>query len=118
MNDEGKRDSRRMRWLADGFVRPLSDVVGAHLARAQAEGLIAPVPLVSLHYIVLGAAGLIFSQAPECRYLAGVDPTDPAFAERHAEAMLELIIGDRLRARAPQRARTRSAPRRRGARAR
>ncbi|HXJ34821.1 MAG TPA: TetR family transcriptional regulator [Candidatus Eisenbacteria bacterium] len=96
MNDEGKRDSRRMRWLADRFVRPMAEAVGAHLERAQAEGLVPPIPLVSLRYIVLGAAGLIFSQAPECKYISGVDPTDPAFAERHADALLQVLTGTRL----------------------
>jgi len=99
MNDEGKRDSRRMRWLADRFVRPMSQVVSAHLERAQAEGLVAPIPEVSLRYIVLGAAGLIFSQAPECKYIEGVDPTDPEFAERHADVLLQLLTGDRKRSR-------------------
>ncbi len=102
MNDEGKRDSRRMRWLADRFVRPMAEAVGAHLERAQAEGLVPAIPVVSLRYIVLGAAGLIFSQAPECKYISGVDPTDPAFAERHADALLQLLTGAR---RAPGRAR-------------
>jgi TetR/AcrR family transcriptional regulator len=99
MNDEAKRDSPRMRWLADRFVRPMSQVVRAHLERAQAEGLLAPVPTVSLHYIVLGAAGLIFSQAPECAYITGVDPTDPEFAERHADALIELLTGRGRRSR-------------------
>ena len=89
MNDQGKRDSKRMRWLADRFVRPMSQVVSAHIERAQVEGLMAPIPPVTLRYIVLGAAGLIFSQAPECKYIDGVDPTNPEFAERHADALLQ-----------------------------
>jgi AcrR family transcriptional regulator len=93
MNDEAKRDGPRMRWLADRFVRPMSEVVGAHLARAQAEGLVPPLSPVSLRYIVLGAAGLVFSQAPECKYVSGVDPTDPAFAEQHADALIALLTG-------------------------
>jgi AcrR family transcriptional regulator len=93
MNDEAKRDSPRMRWLADRFVRPMSEAMTAHLARAQGEGLVAPISPVSLRYIVLGAAGLVFSQAPECRYLTGVDPTDPEFAERHADALMDLLTG-------------------------
>jgi AcrR family transcriptional regulator len=91
MNDEAKRDSRRMRWLADHFVRPMSEIMQAHVERAQAEGLLPPGPPASFHYIILGAAGLIFSQAPECQYVAGVDPTDPAFAERHASALVALL---------------------------
>ena len=91
MNDEGKRDSSRMRWLADHFVRPMGEVVRGHVARAQARGLFPGISPVSLHYIVVGAAGLIFSEAPECRYITGVDPTDPEFAEQHAEALIHLL---------------------------
>ncbi len=93
MNDEAKRDSRRMRWLADHYVRPMSKLLDAQFERAQAEGVMAPIQPVSLRYIVLGAAGLIFSQAPECRYISGVDPTDSEFAERHADAVVQLLTG-------------------------
>lgn len=95
MNDEAKRDSARMRWLADRFVRPMVEVMRAQVERAQAAGLVPPVSPVSLHYIVLGAAGLIFSNAAECRYLSGVDPTDPGFADRHADTLLALLSGRR-----------------------
>jgi TetR/AcrR family transcriptional regulator len=95
MNDEAKRDSPRMRWLTDRFVRPMSQAVGVHVERAQAAGLLAPISAVSLRYIALGAAGLIFSQAPECKYLTGVDPTEPEFAERHADALIHLLTGRR-----------------------
>jgi TetR/AcrR family transcriptional regulator len=92
MNDEGKRDSPRMRWLADHFVRPMSEVVRAQVERAQAQGFFPGISPVSLHYIVVGAAGLIFSEAPECRYMTGVDPTDPEFAEQHAEALIRVLV--------------------------
>jgi|SRR5581483_9379678 len=93
MNDEAKREGRRMRWLADRFVRPMSEALVAHIARAQAEGLVPAIPAVHLHYLVLGAAGLIFSQSPECKYLTGIDPSTPAFADQHAEALLALLTG-------------------------
>jgi len=82
-----------MRWLADHHVRPLSDALRRLVEAAQARGAIAPMPAVSAHYIALGAAGLLFSQAPECTYLTGVDPTEPAFAEAHADALVRLLLG-------------------------
>lgn len=106
MNDEAKRDSPRMRWLADRFVRPMTEVLRAHLERARAQGLLPPIPPASLHYIVLGAAGLIFSQAPECTYITGVDPTAPEFADRHADALIELLIGRGRRSRPARRRRS------------
>jgi AcrR family transcriptional regulator len=93
MNDEGKRDGPRMRWLADHHVRPLTSALDALIARAQARGIVPDLPLVSMHYIALGAAGLLFSQAPECLRITGVDPTDPAVAEAHADALVRLLLG-------------------------
>jgi AcrR family transcriptional regulator len=91
MNDEGKRDSPRMRWLVDRFVRPMHDGLRALIVRAQARGLLPDVAPASLHYIMLGAAGLLFSQAPECRRITGIDPTEPAFAEAHADAVIRML---------------------------
>jgi TetR/AcrR family transcriptional regulator len=113
MNDEAKRDSKRMRWLADRFVRPMSQALGAHIERAQAQGLWAAIPPVSLRYIVLGAAGLIFSQAPECKYIEGIDPTDPRFAARHADALVELLTAGSKRSRSAQPGRRRFVSKRR-----
>jgi AcrR family transcriptional regulator len=93
MNDEGKRDSPRMRWLADRFVTPMREGLGALIERGQARGLLPKVPVASLHYIMLGAAGLVFSQAPECRRIMGIDPTDAAFADAHADALIRLFTG-------------------------
>lgn len=93
MNDEGKRDDARMRWLADTHVQPLYAVICARIARAQAHAVLPPMEPIHLHYIVLGAAGLIFSQRAECRRITGVDPTEPAFAEAHADALLRLLLG-------------------------
>ena len=93
MNDEGKRDSPRMRWLADHHVRPLSEALRRLVESAQARGALPPMPPVSVHYIALGAAGLLFSQAPECAYLTGVDPTAEGFAEAHADALVRILLG-------------------------
>lgn len=91
MNDEGKCDGPRMRWLADRFVKPMHEALTALIARAQARGVLPPIAPAHLHYIVLGAAGLLFSQAPECRRIMGVDPTAPGFADAHADAVLALL---------------------------
>ena len=93
MNDEAKRDSPRMRWLADQYVKPLTAELRRHIERAQAGGVLPRVSAVSLHYIAVGAAGLVFSQAPECARVHGVDPTSEAFANAHADALVELLIG-------------------------
>ena len=95
MNDEGKRSGPRMRWLADHHVKPMAAVVRGLVERAQTRGLLPAIPLVSFPYIALGAAGLLFSQAPECRYVTGFDPTDEAIAAAHADALVHLLLGPR-----------------------
>lgn len=93
MNDEGKRDGPRMRWLTDHHVRPLADAVRGLVERAQASGAIPSLPAASIHYVALGAAGLVFSQAPECARLTGTDPCSAAFAEEHADAVVQMLLG-------------------------
>ena len=94
MNDEGKQDSARMRWLVDRFVRRMHENLRALITSGQARGFLpAQVSVESLHYILLGAAGLIFSQSPECLRITGVDPTTEAFAEAHADALIRIFTG-------------------------
>lgn len=93
MNDEGKRDGARMRWLADRHVRPLYEALRTRVERAQAGGLFVGIPPANLHYLVLGAAGLAFSQAAECARVTGADPTTEAFAEAHVALLLRLLAG-------------------------
>jgi AcrR family transcriptional regulator len=93
MNDEGKRDGPRLRWLVERHGRRLFETVEALLGRARAAGLLADVEPIHLYFIFVGALGLIFSQAPECRLLIGTDPTtSPALADAHAEALVRLFL--------------------------
>jgi AcrR family transcriptional regulator len=92
MNDEGKRNGPRMRWLVDHHVRPLADALRRMVEAAQGRGTLPPMPPVSVHYLAVGA-GLLFSQAPECAYLTGVDPTAEGFADAHADALVRLLLG-------------------------
>jgi hypothetical protein len=99
MNDESRRDGPRMRWLADHHVKPMGEVLSRVVERAAARGLVPSIPPASLRYIVIGAAGLLFSQAPECRYLLGIDPADEAVVEAHADALVRLLLGPARRSR-------------------
>ena len=93
MNDEGKRDSPRMRWLADRFVKPMFQLLAERVEHADVPGAARGVPPLSLHYIAVGAAGLLFSQAPECLRVTGIDPTSPEVVEAHADAVVRLVLG-------------------------
>jgi hypothetical protein len=95
MNEEGKRAGPRMEWLAERHVRPalewlrsLLQGVGGSSAR------VSHVDPVHFDYIFLGAASLLFHQAHECRHATGYDPMTPSAIEAHADAVVELFLGD------------------------
>jgi hypothetical protein len=74
--------------------RRLYQVAVDVLRAGGSHGVIDGVMPVQLYYTFIGAAGLIFSQAAECRQLAGVDPTrDPALVEAHATLVARLFLG-------------------------
>ncbi len=96
MNDEGKRPGPRMKWLVKTHTGPLYRGLELRFQHAREQGLLpADIPATSMHYIVAGAAGLIFSQAPECEALSGIDPTTPKAIEAHADALITLLLGPR-----------------------
>ena len=93
MNDEGKRDGARMRWLVDRHGRPLYELLQGVFSLARAKGLVPDIAPVHLYYVLIGAIGIIFSQAPECRRITGIDPTtSDAVIEAHADAVARLIL--------------------------
>jgi TetR/AcrR family transcriptional regulator len=94
MHDEGKRDGPRMRWLVDHHVRPVFETTMTALRAGQERGILpADIDPLHLHYILIGAVGLVFHQAPECRRLSGRDPSEDAFVEAHADAVVRLFLG-------------------------
>lgn len=95
MNDEGRRSGPRMRWLTDRHQKPLFEMAAAILRRGREEGVLPDVPPIHLFYVLIGAVGMIFSQAPECERLTGTDPTSSdAMIEAHADAVIALLLSD------------------------
>ena len=47
------------------------------------------IPPAHIYYIITGAGATIFTLAPECRRLAGFDPSEPDAVEVHANATTE-----------------------------
>ena len=45
-----------------------------------------------VHYVIVGAASLPFVNAPEARLLTGVEPTDPAWVEAHADGLVATLL--------------------------
>jgi len=95
MNEEGKRDGPRTRWLTDRHVKPLFEgLVPIYEAAGVTAQLPTGVDPVHLHYIFVGAVATIFHQAHECRRLTGYDPGRPEAVRAHADALIQLLLGD------------------------
>jgi len=94
MHDEGKRNGPRMRWIVDRHIHPMYSAITGVLERARESGLLpAHVAPVHFHYILVGAVGLIFHQAEECKRLSGIDLTDEKVIDAHADAVVHLLFG-------------------------
>jgi len=95
MNEEGKRAGPRMEWLAERHVRPWLKGLEGLLSRVgQSSDRVSHVNPIHFSYIFLGAVSLLFHQAHECRHAAGYDPMMPDAIEAHADALVELFLGD------------------------
>jgi len=95
MNEEGKRNGPRMRWIVDRHVRPVFEPIAKVLAEVGANrNFPSSIDPIHLTYIFVGAVAMIFHQAPECRRVAGYDPMSAAAIESHADALIHLLLGD------------------------
>lgn len=92
MVQESCRDTERFRWMVDTFIVRTSQSSGAFVQWLQDEGLIPPASLPALVYILVGAAQLFYTLAPEVQRAWGIDPTNPAAIEAHVDALVRLVI--------------------------
>jgi TetR/AcrR family transcriptional regulator len=93
ITQECKSDGPRMDWLVERHIRPLYEATIQRLAHLVERGLLPQVPVEHLYYIITGAGPTMFVLGPECRRLSGLDPTDPAVVEAHADAVCRLLFG-------------------------
>lgn len=93
MVQESCRDTERLRWMVDTFIRNTSNASGKFAQWLQDEGLVPQVSTPVLVYILVGAAQLIYTLAPEVQKVWGIDPGDPEVIEAHVDALARLVIG-------------------------
>jgi AcrR family transcriptional regulator len=93
ITQECKVDGPRMDWMVARHVRPLYDTTVAVLGRLADQGHIPAIPAAHLYYIITGAGPTMFVLAPESRRLTGLDVSDDAVIEAHADAVCRLLFG-------------------------
>jgi AcrR family transcriptional regulator len=92
MVQEGKHDDWRLAWIVDRHVKPYYATTKRLYDDVVAQGVAPAMDHVHFHYILVGAAALIFAMAPECRRLSGREPTDPKMVASHADALVRLLL--------------------------
>lgn len=90
MIEQGKHDDARARWLVETQLKPgyESFVKEGLWAGMDYDEAFAP----HMHYVLAGAASLVFAVSPEARRLIGVDPTKKKFVEAHADFLAKLLV--------------------------
>lgn len=91
MSQEARQDSWRIRYLIENHVRPASEPM-QQLA-GEALGLDRDA-FVHWYYIMISASSTIFSFAPECQLLFGVDSHEEDRVKAHAEMLVAMLLGD------------------------
>jgi AcrR family transcriptional regulator len=104
---EATADSGRLRRMTERHVKPLYDAVRPLWRRLRKAGVAAPIDDRLFHYVLVGAASLVYVNAAEARLLTGIEPTAPRWVETHAEGLVATLLPNAP----PQR--RRSAPERR-----
>ncbi len=93
MVQESVRDSERLHWVTDTFVKRTSQGALALVDLLQKEKMLpADVSPVALIYIIVGAAQQFYTLAPEVRRVWKLDPASDAAIEAHVDALLAVFI--------------------------
>jgi AcrR family transcriptional regulator len=93
ITQESKADGPRMDYLVERHVRPTYERTVAMFESLRRAGAVPDIPAAHLYYILTGAGPTMFVLGPECRRLAGLDPTDDAVVDAHADAVCLLLFG-------------------------
>ena len=95
MVHEATAASGRLTWMTETYVRPLYEAIRIAWGRLRDAGEAAPVDPAMVHYVLVGAASLPFVNAPEARELTGIEPTDTAWVEAHADGLVATLLPGR-----------------------
>lgn len=93
MVQESIRDSDRLRWAVEKFIKPdHDDRAPIHEAYVR-KGIYPDIPRHSLTYSIVAVSQYLFMLAHEVKLVFGIDTSDPEVIDQHAEAILHLFFG-------------------------
>lgn len=92
MVQESLKASDRVDWIVEHGVKHQHAVLIPVLRKLIADGHLPDVPITSIIYILSASAQTIFMLASEVKAAHGVDIATPAEIERHADALIALLV--------------------------
>lgn len=92
MVHEATAETARLKWMTERHVKPLYELIRPLWRRLRAAGIAAPIDDRLFHYVMVGAASIVYVNAPEARLLTGIEPTDARWVETHAEGLVAMLL--------------------------
>ena len=87
---EARHESWRLDYILDNHARPIAEELKPPVT--EALGLNER-QFIHWYYLLAGGSSLIFSHAPECKGLFGVDSHADDVVDEHAEVMVRALLG-------------------------
>lgn len=91
MIHEATSATDRLTWLVDTRLRDRHASLTAAWCELVAAGVAAPIDADVMYHTVIGAASLLYANAPEAQLL-GIDTTAPSLIDRHADALVSMFL--------------------------
>jgi AcrR family transcriptional regulator len=92
MMHEATENSGRLKWMTERHVKPLYDTLRPLWRRLREAEIAAPIDDRLVHYVLVGAASLIYVNAPEARLLANIEPTADRWVQTHVEGLVAMLL--------------------------
>lgn len=82
----------KLTWAAEQFIHARHNRDLPFLDKLKKNGDIPQVDTIALHFIIVGAAQMIYLLAPEVRAVDGRDVFESSAIEKHADALVKLLF--------------------------
>lgn len=88
---EATADSIRLAWITETYTAPAFHRFAELWGRLRSSGRVVDLDPMVAYYTVVGAASLLYANAPEARRITGREPTDDDLVDHHAEALCAML---------------------------
>jgi AcrR family transcriptional regulator len=105
MIQEGIARTPRLEWLVETHIRPIYTFVTAMIEEGERSGFLPLGRPAHIHYMVIGAASLVYAMAAEFELLTGKTPSSEALVAEHVATLERVFFREETRAARPRRRR-------------